>query len=199
MRTDIRRTLGAASDTTVIVLASRFERLKGHAALLEAVVTLDGEWMVWIAGDAQRPSEDALSTELHAFVTTRGLAHRVRFLGERRDVPEILRAADVLCQPNLAPESFGLAFVEALYAGIPVVTSDIGGAREIVTAECGILLPPGNVSALRDALQGLMQNPQRRRELGAAGPSRARSLCDPVEQIHRLEQALAPRAEQALA
>ena len=54
-------------------------------------------------------------------------------------------------------------------------------------------------AAPRDALQALVNNPQRRRELGSAGLSRGRALCDPVEQIRRLEQALAPRAEQALA
>jgi hypothetical protein len=54
-------------------------------------------------------------------------------------------------------------------------------------------------AVLRDALQALVHNPQCRRQLGFAGLSRGRALCDPVEQIRRLDQALAPRAEQALA
>ena len=53
----------------------------------------------------------------------RGIAGRVRFLGERRDVAACMHAADIHCQPNTAPEPFGLVFVEALYAGLPVVTT----------------------------------------------------------------------------
>jgi len=183
----------------VIVMASRFERPKGQLTLLEAAADLRGDWTAWIAGGVQRTSEEPLAQELLAFVRARGLERRVRFLGERRDVPAILRGADVLCQPNLAPESFGLTFVEALHAGLPVVTSDIGGAREIVTAKCGMLLPPGDVAALRAALQVLVDDPDRRQALGAAGPARATSLCDPAMQIQRLERALAPHAERALA
>ena len=67
----------------------------------------------------------------------------MRFLGERRDVAACMRAADIHCQPNTAPEPFGLAFVEALYAGLPVVTTALGGALEILTDACGVLVPAG--------------------------------------------------------
>ena len=76
-----------------------------------------------------------------SLVARKGLAERVRFLGERADVPDLLGAADIHCQPNSSPEPFGLAFVEALHAALPVVTSDAGGAREIVTPACGVLVP----------------------------------------------------------
>jgi glycosyltransferase involved in cell wall biosynthesis len=120
-----------------------------------------------------------------------GLGDRVRFLGERTDVPNLLAAADIHCQPNSAPEPFGLAFVEALYAGLPVVTSDAGGAREIVTPQCGVLVPAGDRAALRDALAGLIGSRDRRATLGSAGPARAAELCDPVRQVASLEAALA--------
>jgi glycosyltransferase involved in cell wall biosynthesis len=97
----------------------------------------------------------------------------------------------VLCQPNTAPEPFGLVFVEALSAGVPVVTSDAGGAREIVTPECGVLLDPGDRNALAPTLQSLIDQPDRRRALGDAGPARANTLCDPATQIDRLERTLA--------
>ena len=53
-------------------------------------------------------------------------------------MPALLAAADLFCQPNTAPEPFGLSLVEALQAGLPVVTSGIGGACEIVDASCGV-------------------------------------------------------------
>jgi glycosyltransferase involved in cell wall biosynthesis len=119
------------------------------------------------------------------------LGDRVRILGERRDVPRLLRGADILCQPNLEAESFGIVFIEALMASVPVVTSDLGGAREIVTPDCGLLLPPGDVAGLRATLQQLIDEPARRSRLGAAGPPRARSLTDPATQIAALERVLA--------
>jgi glycosyltransferase involved in cell wall biosynthesis len=190
-RADVRREFGASAGTTVILLASRLERWKGHAELLRAGAGLTGDWMIWIAGSAQRPHEAEYELELHRLARSLPAGERVRFLGARTDVARILQGADVLCQPNTAPEPFGLVFVEALSAGVPVVTSDAGGAREIVTPECGALVVPGDGDALAAALQALIDRPDRRRALGDAGPARARALCDPATQLCALERALA--------
>jgi glycosyltransferase involved in cell wall biosynthesis len=97
-----------------------------------------------------------------------------------------MQSADIHCQPNTAPEPFGLAFVEALHASLPVITSDMGGAPEIVTRECGVLVPAGDRAALRAALQRLIGDPDARRTLGSAGPARARAVCDPASQLRQL-------------
>ena len=191
-RSQVRAALGAREETVAILIASRLERWKGHADLIEALSGLDGNWTLWIAGGAQRPHEQAYEAELHDLASRLGIIDRVRFLGERSDVPNLLAAADIHCQPNCAPEPFGIAFVEALYASLPVVTSDAGGAREIVTSECGVLVPPGRLDALRHALAELIASRERRLALGAAGPARAVELCDPARQFARLESALAP-------
>jgi glycosyltransferase involved in cell wall biosynthesis len=107
-----------------------------------------------------------------------------------------MAAADVLCQPNLSPDAFGIAFVEGMYAGLPVVTSAVGGALEAVDSTTGILVAPGRVDALAEALRELAGHPGRRAELGAAGPARARALCDPHRQAERMRQVLASVAGQ---
>ena len=135
---------------------------------------------------AQRPRERAFFEELRAAAEAAGIAGRVRFLGERDDVPRLLAAADIYCQPNVAPESFGIAFVEALYAGLPAVSTRLGGAAEIIDAACGVLVPPGDPAALAGALAALIDDPGLRRRLGAAGPARARHLCDPAVTLGRL-------------
>ena len=196
-RWEMRARLGAADDTVVIVIASRFERWKGHGELLQALTTLSGKWMLWIAGGPQRPHEHEYEAELRRLSAAPALADRVRFLGERTDVGNLLAAADIHCQPNSAPEPFGIAFVEALHAGLPVVTSDAGGAKEIVTGDCGVLVAPGDIDALRAALANLVSDRDARARMGAAGPARARELCDPERQVASLEQVLAgvsPRA-----
>ena len=198
-RDDVRRELGVNDGTTVILMASRFEEWKGHQTLLEAASALTGEWSIWMAGGVQQEREQRLARALREAVRARGLDDRVRLLGDRRDVPRLLRGADIMCQPNLRAEPFGIAFVEALYAGVPVVTTNLGGAREIVTAECGVLLPASDVPALRAALQELVDNPERRTHLGSAGPARARTMSDPRVQIARLEGVLAARRAEALA
>ena len=189
-REDLRRDLRVDAQTTVILIASRLERWKGHADLLRAAAQLTGDWTIWIAGAPQRASETIYERELRSAAGAGALAGRVQFLGERRDMPRVFAAADVLCQPNTAPEPFGVVFVEALQAGLPVVTVNFGGAAEIVTPSCGVLLPPADGAALSAALQALIDDPSRRAGLGAAGPARARALCNPSAQVAALERAL---------
>jgi glycosyltransferase involved in cell wall biosynthesis len=189
-RRDVRLAFGVRDDVVVIAMASRFERWKGHADLLRAAAHLDGDCEVWIAGIAQRSHEREYERELQELARQLGISPRVRFLQDRVNVPDLFAAADIHCQPNTAPEPFGIAFVEALYARLPVVTSDAGGAREIVTRDCGVLVPMGDAETLTAALRVLVGDPQTRFRLGAAGPARARELCDPVRRISDLESAL---------
>jgi glycosyltransferase involved in cell wall biosynthesis len=189
-RAHTRATLSTAPDAVVLLQASRLERWKGHEVLLRAlaqVANVPG-WAAWIAGGAHQPGERRYEQRLRSLARELGIAPRVRFLGEQTDVARLMAAADVYCQPNTAPEPFGLACVEALYAGLPVVGTDAGGVREIVTSDCGVLLPAGSVDAVAAAIRDLLQDPVRRQQLGAAGPARAASLCDPARQLRRLEQ-----------
>lgn len=185
-RDDIRGSLEVDSATPVILIASRFERWKGHRELIMSLSTIEQPWRLWIAGRPQRGDEDRYERELHTLVQESGTASRVRFLGERRDVPSLMRAADIHCQPNFVPEPFGLAFVEALYAGLPVVTTAIGGALEIVTDDCGVLVPLDNPFGLQQPLRTLIDDRAARARLGAAGPARAAALCDPARQLEVL-------------
>ena len=189
-REALRRSLGVSPGETVILMASRFEEWKGHRLLVDALATARGAWRLWIAGSPQRPHEEDYLRSLHARVTSSGVGDRVTFLGERADVAALMRAADIHCQPNTAPEPFGLVFVEALYAGLPVVTTAMGGACEIVTDACGVLVPPHDPRALAVALERLTTDPADRRRLGAGGPVRARQLCDPASQLAMLSDAV---------
>ena len=192
-RMRVRRELGTGADDIVILQASRMEALKGHATLIEALTALRDlpGWTAWIAGGAQRPGERVYVLSLRRAVTAAGLEPRVRFTGERADVPRLAASADIYCQPNRDPEGFGIAFVEALVAGLPVVTTAAGGALEIVgDDECGRLVPPGDVPALAAALEQLIADAPLRRALGARGPARARTLCDGPTQMARLAEML---------
>lgn len=192
IRRAVRAELRTPADDAVIVAACRLERWKGQSLLLDALARLRDVpgWTAWIAGGPQRPHEQVYFDELRATATAAGLADRVAFLGQRTDVPRLLAAADLHCQPNTGPEPFGIAFVEALAAGLPVVSTNIGGAAEIVTEACGDLVPPDDPAALAASLSSLIAHPETRARLGAAGPARAAALCAPTAVIPRFEELL---------
>jgi glycosyltransferase involved in cell wall biosynthesis len=191
-RSAVRRSLKTADQDVVIIQVSRLESWKGQHVLLDALARLRDipAWTCWIVGGTQRQSETAYQEQLERIVEASGIANRVQFLGERRDVPELLSAADLFCQPNTSPEPFGLALVEALHAGLPVITSNIGGAREIVDASCGLLTPPGDSPAVASALEQLLADAGLRARLGDAARHRPEALCDPSRQMRRIHDVL---------
>jgi len=191
-RAAVRGELGTPETDAVIVTACRLEEWKGHRLLLEALGRLREKpgWTAWVAGGVQRPQEQVYRDELMAAARDKGIADRVRFLGHRSDVPRLLAAADVHCQPNVAPEPFGIAYIEALHAGLPVVSTRMGGAAEIVTDACGVLTPPGDADALAAALSALIDDPAARRRLGAGGPARAEAMCSPAAVLADMERLL---------
>jgi glycosyltransferase involved in cell wall biosynthesis len=186
-REAVRCELEASAETVVIVQVSRLEEWKGHRTLLKGLGLLRDVpgWTCWIVGGVQRAREAPYLESLKTLAADLQISNRVRFVGQRSDVPRLLAAADVFCQPNSGPEAFGIVFVEALYAGLPVVATAIGGAQEIVEASCGRLVPSAGVGALRDALAQLIGCSRMRQRLGTLGPARARALCDPQQQLLR--------------
>ncbi len=181
-----RAEMGTAKGSVVILQSSRLERWKGHSAHLEALGMLEElpGWELWLAGGVQKPNEAMYASELMSLANRAGIAERVRFLGQRTDVPRLMAAADIYCQPNTGPEPFGIVFVEALYAGLPVVTSNFGGGAEIVDETCGILTAPGDPACIARALEKLIRDKALRRAMSTAGPGRARFLCDADRQLN---------------
>jgi glycosyltransferase involved in cell wall biosynthesis len=200
-RKAIRREIEAPEDAVVILQVSRMEPWKGHRLHLRALSKMRDEpaWICLMVGGAQRPEELEYVRALERQTEELGLIGRVRFLGQRSDVGSLMAAADLFCQPNQSPEPFGIVFIEALAAQLPVVTTALGGGIEIVTESCGFLVPPENPTALANCLRSLVVSPGLRLALGQAGPARARELCDPATQLGRLHQTLAAYTPAAVA
>lgn len=190
-RSAVRREYGVDDDTTAIIQVSRFEPRKGYLLHLNGLARLKSRnWVCWFVGGAQNAGEQQYLSEVRNAAERLGIADRIRFLGQRSDVAQLLAGADVFCHPNDRPEPFGIVFIEALWAGLPVVATAMGGALEIIDDSCGLLTEPANPADLAAALDQLIQSPQLRAQLGAAGPARARQLCDPATQLRTLEQAI---------
>lgn len=191
-RRELRRSLQTTMDDVVIVQVGRLEPLKGNHRALAALARLRDvhAWKYWIVGGPQRPADEVYWRELHDIVDSQRLTDRVRFLGQRDDVARCLRAADIYCQPNTKPESFGLALVEAQAAGLPIVTSALGGAVEIVDDASGRLVAPDDIDALALALRQLVTDAGLRGRLGHAARARASLHCDLGRQMQRMHDVL---------
>jgi glycosyltransferase involved in cell wall biosynthesis len=188
----VRAQLDTPPDAVVIVQASRMEEWKGHRLLIDALHLLRDlpGWVCWIVGGAQRLQESVYLQRLKTLAVRREVSDRVRFLGQRMDVARLFSAADIYCQPNIGAEPFGIAFVEALSAGLPVVATALGGAAEIVNRSCGVMVEAGDAQLLADELRKLINDQNERQRLSANGPERAAHLCDPRRQLNRLHTIL---------
>ncbi len=116
-----------------------------------------------------------------------GVAPWVLFAGARRDVADLLPLTDVFVLPSLS-EGFGIAIVEAMAAGRPVVATAVGGIPEIVLqGETGLLVPPGDPGALAGAVRQLLEQPDRAAAMGAKGRQRARERFSIATVVRRHE------------
>ena len=183
-RRSLRASLGANDGDIVVLMAARLERWKGHAVLVEAAKRLpdDARIRIWIAG-----AEHEADSRYHRDLTAGAAAGaRVSLLGERDDVPTLMRLADIYCQPNLKGEPFGIAIAEAMRASLPCVVSAAGGAAELLDDSCGIITAPGDAAAVADALQLLAGDPDLRAHMGMAGEARSAQRTDPGGRLQEL-------------
>ena len=168
-----RRELGLRDGQKVIGTVCRLvEPKKGLRILLQAMAVLAKRYgqppcQLLIVGDG--PSRH----ELELLREQLGLSSWVVFAGSRRDIPRVLHAVDAFVLPSLY-EGFGIAILEAMAAGKPVIATAVGGIPEFVlSGETGLLVEPGNVEALADAIDRLLSHPQQARTMGAKGRIRA--------------------------
>ena len=174
-RTVTRADVGLRDGVPVIGTVGRLvEPEKGIAVLLQSMARLAGPpaslpCQLLIVGDG--PAR----RHLHEIGERLGISSLVVFAGMRRDIAEVLPFVDVFVMPSLS-EGFGIAIVEAMAAGRPVVATAVGGIPEVVVqGETGLLVPPGDAGALGDAVAHLVNHPEQARLMGARGRERA---CD---------------------
>jgi glycosyltransferase involved in cell wall biosynthesis len=158
-----RRIRGTAGDVVLGTVGSLTPK-KGHVFLLRALVQLLKRGVgcsLAVAGDGpERSSLESIAGHL-------GVSTRVHFLGEQRNVEDVLAAIDVFVLPSLV-EGMPLALLEAMLAGKPVVATRVGGVPEAVTSDVnGILVEPGSGPALADAIERLARSSSLRDAYGA--------------------------------
>jgi glycosyltransferase involved in cell wall biosynthesis len=195
-----RAELGVSADQTLITMVANFHAVKGHEALIEAFAMLPA--MAGVTPSSKSGSVLALVGDGDRMDACRGraqqtgVADRVRFLGQRTDVPEILQASDIFVL-NSRSEGMSNALLEALAAGLPCVATDVGGNPELVRdGENGFLVPPNQPAPLSRLIGKLASDPELRARMGARSRQRAQeeySLEAMVRRTESIYEEVAPR------
>jgi glycosyltransferase involved in cell wall biosynthesis len=184
-RAEAREQLGLSANELVIGAVGRLEEQKGHTYLLASLPELRPEipqLTVLLVGEGRRQED------LRRQVRDLGLEHTVRFLGTRRDLPEIYRALDLFVQPSLW-EGLPLALLKAMGAGLPVVATRVSGSREaVLDGVNGRLVEPGDPKGLARAILELQRHPETRRRLGEAARRTVAEKYSLDAMLRRLEE-----------
>jgi glycosyltransferase involved in cell wall biosynthesis len=162
-RRESRRRLGLNDNDEVLVNVGRQEFQKGHRYLLEAIDSLvkNARLLLLIAG-----REGNATPQLRALSQRPTLSGRVRFLGHREDIPDLLAAADLFLFPSLY-EGFGGAVIEAMALGLPIIASDLPAIREVVEpGRNALLAQPQSPDKLASAIETLLSDRERARAFG---------------------------------
>lgn len=164
--TTVEPTLRPGSDP-VLAASGRFGREKGFDVLLKSLALIPETSLILIGDGPERAELELLARDL-------GLAERVRFTGWVDEPRELVAGADLFVTPSRA-EAFGLATLEAMEAGLPVVATNVGGIPELIgDGDSGVLVDPERPAVLARAIVELLRDEPRRRELGRRARLRAR-------------------------
>jgi len=189
-RSRARVDLGIPLRVVVAGTVGRLQPVKGTRHLLEAWSRLvsghPDAILLLVGGGSQQAALERMSRHL-------GISEHVRFLGDRVDVPDLLRGMDIFVLPSLW-EGMPNAALEAMAVGLPVVATAIGGTPEVVVdGVTGLLIPPGDPDALAQSIAHLLCDPDLRCRMGQAGRERVVnhfSVGRMVEQTTRLYERL---------
>jgi glycosyltransferase involved in cell wall biosynthesis len=155
-------------DSVVVGMFGRLAPWKGQHVFLEALERLPGVHGL-IVGDALF-GEHEYRDELRSLAARPSLRGRVRFLGHRADVAELMRAVDIVVHASIEPEPFGRVIVEGMLAERPVIATVGGGVAEIVTHGVdGLLVEAGDSAALAASIKSLSEDEARAKKIAAAG------------------------------
>ena len=176
---------GFSEEDVLFVCVARFAPQKNHALLINAFAkgpASDPKAHLVLAG------QGVLRAQLQERVNQLGLTNRVHFLGLRRDIPDVLGAADVFALGS-DYEGNPLSVIEAMAAGLPIVSTAAGGVPELLQNGIqGFIVQPGHAEQLSEAMVTLFKDPELRRTMGAAAAARAKGKFDVSAMVRAYEE-----------
>ena len=183
----MKRRLGIPEDNLIVGTVGRLTSIKGHRYLIEAARKIAGsrpDTTFVILGDGE------LLDELKNMVTRSDIEENIMFLGWRSDVAEVMSTFDIFALPSLN-EGMGRVLVEAMALGRPIVASNIGGIPDLVVdCENGYLVSVGDVESLAARIRKLLDDPEKREEMGECGKKiaidySANAMVQKIDRVYR--------------
>jgi len=178
-----RRSLGLPADAVLVTQVSRLAPMKGHEFIIAAAERIADERVHFcFVGDG------VMRRWVEAEIGSRELGRRFHLTGllPPDKMPSAMHASDIVVHCSLR-EGLARAIPQAMLAGRPVISFEIGGAAEVIDAETGILLPPKDAPGLKLAIETLAGSPELRQRLGAAGRARCRQMFDHNRMVNAIE------------
>ena len=182
-KSGLRKELGLGPDVPLVASVSLLTPIKDHDTQLRAMALLVQrlpQATLLVIGDG--PERQRLET------LAAHLGQRVRFLGHRDDIPDLLRGVDVLIQTSTS-EGFSNTILQAMATAVPVVVTAVGGNVELVSTECGHLMDRGDAEELARRLGQLLGSTNSRQRMGQAGRARVEALCSLDGMVRRYTDA----------
>ncbi len=189
----IRRELGISETTPLVGMVGRLDPAKGPELFLEAAARIHAKVPSsrFLVCGGEIFGHAGYEAALRRKAAVLGIEQVVFFTGwtyRYRDIPEVYGALDLSLQCPVYPEPYGLAHVEAMASGVPVVAFAQGGPTELcVNGETALLVPPGDAAAAAEAVANLLKDPEKARTLGEAGRKRAETYFDRRRCVRDLE------------
>lgn len=172
-RSAVKAELGLPENCKLVGVVGRLCRQKAQDVFLEAAAKLTEIFPDVLFLLAGAPDEPEMLLQLKAQAESLSIGHKVRFLGYLEDIPKIYGILDILVMPSRW-EGFGLALVEAMAMGLPIVTTDVGGIPEVVVPnETALIVPPENAGSIAEAVGRLLRAPDLTAKFSDAGQIRA--------------------------
>jgi glycosyltransferase involved in cell wall biosynthesis len=190
-RTRKREELGISPDSLVIGYVGWLIPIKGATHLVSAMARVAEKYpksLLILVGKGDDKGEEEI--KLKKQVERAGLADKIRFLGWRSDVDEIMGCFDIFVLPSLN-EGMGRVLVEAMAAGLPIVASRVGGIPDLVKdGQNGLLAPPADAIALGNGIAALLEDKKIRKRMGQVGKKMCRqysteAMVTPIDNLYR--------------
>ena len=174
----LRADLNLDPDATLIGIVTRITPEKGIHTLIEATAKLKASSPIQllVVGGPYFPKDAEYIESLKTQTEKLGIADRVIFTGFLEDTGAILSLLDVVLLASTIPEACPRTIIEAMGAGVPIIATPLGGSKELVTPETGILVPAEDEDAFAKAITQLAEDTQRRKRMGKACRLRAEEL-----------------------
>ena len=174
----LRADLNLDPDALLIGIVTRITPEKGIHTLIEATAKLKASPPVQllVVGGPYFPKDAEYIDSLKVQAQKLGIADRVIFTGFLEDTDAILSLLDVVLLASTIPEACPRTIIEAMAAGVPVIATPLGGSKELVTPETGILVPAEDAAAFAEAITQLAEDDERRKRMGKACRLRAEQL-----------------------